>query len=102
MKNLFLVIHSFLAFLANAQQPFTQSSPGVVSKDMDNSLKRKIRLTGIYGGVGIGLGRKATPAGISSTFILSNNIGGSISYKHKALLAENLPDNYSAGRILFF
>jgi hypothetical protein len=63
----------------------------------NKSSSQKLRMTGLYGAVGFGIGRKATPVGISSNFILSNNLGASISYKYKVFKAENLPSDYTAG-----
>lgn len=54
-------------------------------------------LTAFYFGGGLGIGREATPAGLSCTFFLSNNLGGSVSYKYKSFIANDLPSDYQNG-----
>ncbi len=61
---------------------------------IDSLAVPKTRLIAFYSGGGLGLGRYGTPAGVHSTFILSNNWGGSISFKEKVFTARNLPKNY--------
>jgi hypothetical protein len=51
-------------------------------------------LSSCYLGCGLGIGRHASPRGVSASFILSNNWGGSISYKVKNFLPLNLPGDY--------
>lgn len=63
----------------------------------DNSQNRELKSFKIYGGLGGGFGYKGGIMGISSTFILKNDWGGSVSYKNNFFKAENMPDNYDAG-----
>ena len=52
----------------------------------------KLKISNLYGGLGAGFGYKGGIIGMSSTFILTNDWGGSISYKNNFLKAEkNLP-----------
>ncbi|MEP7168491.1 MAG: hypothetical protein ABI855_03915 [Bacteroidota bacterium] len=66
----------------------------------DTAENHKVKLSQFYGGLGGGLGHKGDIIGMSSTFILTNDWGASISYKNNFFKPKNIPDNYYEGAFL--
>ena len=88
MKNLIITIA-----LATTILPYCNYA------QTNNSTSPKVKLSNLYLGLGGGI---PNIGGVSTTFILSNDWGGSISYKVGNSKAKNLPSNYRVGAFCIF
>ena len=65
---------------------------------LENNRPKIAKLYLSCGGIGY---NEVNVVGLNSTFILSNDWGGSISYQQSFLRTRNIPDDYSPGLCLF-